>query len=223
MRDGRGGVSEFTLIELLVVIAVITVILALLLPALGAAKEMAYSAACQAQLKQIGSQFMMYRADWANRFPAPRAYGSYNWKQAIDGKAPGEGVGKHFTCPGRKGRINTSSAAGKVGERANFYGMNMNLLPIGSCTTATLNDNYTAYKCPSQIDRPSMAGLVMETKHTVQTGGPAITCKYAAITNSWNNDFIRHTNASNVLFVDGHVERIPALNFPRTDLFWLGR
>ncbi len=111
---------------------------------------------------------------------------------------------------------------GTVGARANFYGMNMNLIPTETCTTATVNSNYTGYKYAAQIKYPSRAGLVMETKHTVQTGGPAITCKYAAISNDFNNDFYRHFSASNVLYVDGHVAKIVAKDFPRTDEFWKG-
>lgn len=44
----------FTLVELLVVVAVIGILVALLLPVLGAAREFARSTECQGNLKQIG-------------------------------------------------------------------------------------------------------------------------------------------------------------------------
>jgi len=53
----------FTLVELLVVIAVISILAALLLPALSRAKESARKIACVGQLKQIGFAMLVYAAD----------------------------------------------------------------------------------------------------------------------------------------------------------------
>ncbi len=62
----------FTLIELLVVIAIISILAALLLPALATAKQMAQRTTCLSNLKQIGSAFTMLLGDNADRFPDRR-------------------------------------------------------------------------------------------------------------------------------------------------------
>jgi prepilin-type N-terminal cleavage/methylation domain-containing protein len=62
----RGG---FTLVELLVVIAIIVILAALLLPALGRAKERPQVTRCLSNLRQIGYAVHMYVDDNAGTFP----------------------------------------------------------------------------------------------------------------------------------------------------------
>ncbi len=65
----------FTLIELLVVVAIIAVLIAILLPALGRAREGAKIAVCCSKLRQIGSAYQMYHSDYNDRGPLGQTEG----------------------------------------------------------------------------------------------------------------------------------------------------
>lgn len=121
MRSQRRG---FTLIELLVVIAIIAILAAILFPVFARAREAARKAACQSNLKQIATGFMMYTQDYdemmppwtanaAGRYPGglfslqwmyPNLVGPYI-KNGVD---PSTGaLGGVFACPSTKAALGT--------------------------------------------------------------------------------------------------------------------
>lgn len=64
-----GKRRAFTLIELLVVIAIIALLMAILMPTLRAVRNQAKAVACQANLKQWGLAFAMFKEDHDGFFP----------------------------------------------------------------------------------------------------------------------------------------------------------
>src|SRR3954463_4521281 len=66
----------FTLVELLVVIGIIAVLIGILLPALGRAREASKSTACLSNIRQVSMAFMMYANDNKGYLPASARGGS---------------------------------------------------------------------------------------------------------------------------------------------------
>ena len=69
-RKVQNGQAAFTLVEMLVVVAIVSMLAALLFPALGRARENARRASCLSNQQQIGLGLMQYTQDYDETLPA---------------------------------------------------------------------------------------------------------------------------------------------------------
>jgi prepilin-type N-terminal cleavage/methylation domain-containing protein len=109
VRPSRRSYGGFTLVELLVVVSIISILAALLLPALSKAKIQSRRTACTSNLKQIGMAIRLYSDDWSDSLPVlpdpnpyPNGVGAY-YKQLVKGylglSGPASPSEQVFVCP----------------------------------------------------------------------------------------------------------------------------
>ena len=94
--------AGFTLVELLVVIGIIAVLLAILLPTLGRAREQAHRTTCLANLRSLGQAMYLYAGTHRDRLPNSNL--NNTWDATLGGRALCELAGTYampgvFHCP----------------------------------------------------------------------------------------------------------------------------
>jgi type II secretory pathway pseudopilin PulG len=115
------AIPAFTLVELLVVIAVIALLISILLPTLGLARESASAAQCASAMRQWGLAAALYLADHRERLP--RETGIQGVSAAIHNTTPGAWFNElppYVDAP-TYGQIYTGQSVGDLGGYSNEW------------------------------------------------------------------------------------------------------
>ncbi len=216
--------KRFTLIELLVVITIISILAALLLPALKASKDMARNILCMNNEKQMGLSLAMYAQDYNGYLPALVYYsgGSYNdgrdnpWDyvlfpyldiSSLSGKIDA------FRCP----RDTSDRMGGPLRPQSYIY--NSNSQPSDASepwpwALSPAKKQVSSIKNPSRLLIIVCGGNIWQNLTSENRPTVALTSKWGigfAFTHyePWGDTmtmYFDHNRGSNYLMVDGHVE-----------------
>lgn len=217
----------FTLVELLVVIGIISVLVAILLPALNRAREAAKWTQCLSNLRQLGTAMINYAQDNHDIFPSASVSNlDSDWVYWQGGRNPypdivtgsimpylGTTVSVSIVlCPSD----NISSHSGFPGGYPYSYSVNWHLSPPWYLPAPPYPQlKWTGVTRPSQIIL-----MIDESSETIDDGCWApehyFSDGHNLLSNRHEKDQETSTDKNagrgNVLFCDGHAEFIPRLD-----------
>jgi prepilin-type processing-associated H-X9-DG protein/prepilin-type N-terminal cleavage/methylation domain-containing protein len=209
----------FTLVELLVVIGIIAVLIALLLPALNAAREQSKSIKCLSNLRSLAQAAFMYAGQNKGYFPISHnsLIDEWDFTQSPSGILPGilwlgstnlaveqcPSYDAHSTTtsdPYTGYNYNTSYIGGGVNEVTPLGNPHVSPAKLGSVHRSSEVALFGDGQYTSGTDKYMRAPLTMSKTDIGDGVGLA--------TRAAGTQGYRHMNRTNVCYCDGHAESV---------------
>ncbi len=188
---------RFTLVELLVVISIISILAAMLMPALQGARKRAYQASCQSNVRQVGIGMTSYRTDHNQNWPSGSTSGDWDVQsQEALNEISSDYVnsGEVFNCPAKSRGDAVGSSDNLQTDNIDYvYGTNgsnlaqMSVIYADAVGGSNYNDGTTPLDGSGNLD-------------------------WSLVTNGNARQYINHVTGANALFVDTHVEYLTVVD-----------
>jgi len=211
----RKKVDSFTLIELLVVLAIISILAAMLLPALSKARELARSTQCKSNLRQLALIMLMYAHDYDHMYigslpmrdPCDKNKEDFPWPVTLIWAGyinmpfgswckPMSVRRNSFVCPTHAPKI-ASRGGGSHGVISS-YGGNEEVMGSGWWKEGPPPADW-AWPI-DRFARPDLTWILVDSGWLELLG-------FAVVKTTSQNLFdFRHSGGANFAFMDGHVK-----------------
>lgn len=224
--------TGFNLTEMVVVIGIVAILVVVLIPTLSAVRSRSDNVTCHANLRAIGMAFNLFAMDNNGEFHGYVFTNFGRGDPSNSPSAPDPGLGAYLELPphpratGKNTRTETVLCCKASNEIRPSSDYTMRTYAVNRETTSDHRSTNALFSKPAEVTHPEKMAYMMD--------GPPISVSgdgwyYGlASRNTYIPDlFFPHSNKTNVIFLDGHIESLSLAEIKvrassNTSDFWIG-